>query len=492
MSDPTEERLRFYYGGLPSDPPVRLETSVARALETAPKGMRVDRPIWRTAWRPAFGVTAAGAAVLIVALVFRGLGPAPGPSGSIATSESASPTPSASATATATSGLGTVQPGPTLATSSSASATGSPLPSASESPTASPTLRPAATALRSDGNVVRVGLMAPFLSGPAVRLQDATVLIVGGMTVSSGGLQVRTNLAEIYHEGSHSWDLTGSMADVRVGHTATLLEDGRVLVVGGTDFSDGTDNLASAEIYGPLTAGFTRTGSMAQGRANHTASLLVDLSPDRRVLIAGGVGGGTLSLRTAELYDPGTGQFSATGSMTAARQDHTSTVLPDGRVLITGGIDDNSRVLASAELYDPAKGTFTATGTMTSPRAKHTATALYNGTVLITGGVGADGNAPLASAEIYDPTTGTFTATGSMGTARYSHTATELMYGQVIVAGGPGTDSLEVYWPDTGRFGYERALLGPAVAAATYGDRVLFTGNGQMYCSWPASFSPCL
>jgi hypothetical protein len=74
MSDPIEERLRSYYGSLPSDPPVRLETSVARALETAPERRPMDRPIWRATWRPAFGATAVGAAILIGALVFRGLG----------------------------------------------------------------------------------------------------------------------------------------------------------------------------------------------------------------------------------------------------------------------------------------------------------------------------------------------------------------------------------------------------------------------------------
>ena len=92
----------------------------------------------------------------------------------------------------------------------------------------------------------------------------------------------------------------------------------------------------------------------------------------------------------------------------------------------------------------------------------------------------------------YDPATGKFTATGSMKTARKGHTATLLIYGQVIVAGGQGTNSMEVYWPDTGQFGYQRTLLGPVSAAATMSDRVLLTGSSpQLYCSWPASQSPC-
>ena len=172
--------------------------------------------------------------------------------------------------------------------------------------------------------------------------------------------------------------------------------------------------------------------------------------------------------------------------------NHTATVLDGGKVLIAGGVDDNSNVLSTAEIYDPATGRFTATGSMTTPREWHTATWIYDNRVLIAGGIGADGVTALKSAEIYDPAAGRFTATGSMATARYDHTATELAVGQVIVAGGNGTNSLEVYWPDTGTFGYGRATLGSISAAVSLSDRVLFTGEPpELYCSWPASFSPC-
>jgi hypothetical protein len=329
--------------------------------------------------------------------------------------------------------------------------------------------------------------MTPYLSGPAVNLNDATVLVAGGMTPNAGGFMVKSNLAELYQMGSHTFVATGSMADARVKHTVTLLRNGRVLVVGGADLMDGIDNLATAELYDPLAGKFTGTGSLAQGRADHTATLL----GDGRVLIAGGYGGGTLPLATAEIYDPATGKFTATGSMTATRQNHTATLLIGGSVLITGGLDSSSNVLSSAEIYDPASGTFHAISSMTTAREWHTATTLGDDRVLITGGAGTDQPpAAMASAEIYDPATGKFTATGSMTTARKGHTATLLIYGQVIVAGGP--NSLEVYWPDTGQFGYQRALLGPVSAAATMSDRVLLTGEPpQLYCSWPPSLSPC-
>jgi hypothetical protein len=264
-----------------------------------------------------------------------------------------------------------------------------------------------------------------------------------------------------------------------------------VLVVGGADLMDGIDNLATAEIYDPLTGKLTATGSMAQGRAGHTATLLAD----GRVLIAGGYGGGTLPFATAEIYDPATGHFTQTGSMTVARMNHTATMLLGGTVLITGGADSMSNVVSSAEIYDPASGTFHAIASMTVAREWHTATTLGDDRVLIVGGVRGGsslGPATLATAEIYDPATGKFTATGSMKTARYSHTATLLNTGQVIVAGGVGTNSLEVYWPDAGKFTNWQAMPGPTTAAASLSDRVLFTGNPPaLYCSWPASQSAC-
>jgi hypothetical protein len=320
--------------------------------------------------------------------------------------------------------------------------------------------------------------MTPWLSGPAVTLKDGRVLVAGGMYRRSDGISLKTNAAELYNPATGKFAATGSMADQRFRHTATLLKDGRVLVAGGADLSDGIDNLATAELYDPATGKFTPTGSMAQGRAEHTATLL----PSGRVLIAGGFGGGTNSLASAEIYDPATGKFSAAGPMSITREYHTATLLPSGLVLIAGGLDDgaassSATIVSSAELFNPATGKFTPAGSMPGPRAHHTATPLQDGRVLITGGVGADQVTALKTADIYDPATGHFTATGSMGAARQSHTATQLVDARVLIAGGDSASTGEMYDPSTGRFSGKRDMFGRVDAAARLGDgRVLLTG----------------
>jgi hypothetical protein len=197
---------------------------------------------------------------------------------------------------------------------------------------------------------------------------------------------------------------------------------------------------------------------MAVARCFHTATLL----SDGRVLIVGGYSAGWtlegLFLASAEIYDPKTGTFSATGSLVGARSHHTATMLADGRVLITGGASGtsgNSKAsLDSAELYDPNKGTFTWAGRMANARTFHTATRLADGRVLIAGGDPAGwlyAGPFLTSAEVYNPKTGVFSAAGPMADRRAYHTATVLADDRVLVAGGddPPTalDSAEIYGP---------------------------------------------
>ncbi len=203
----------------------------------------------------------------------------------------------------------------------------------------------------------------------------------------------------------------------RLDHTATLLPNGKVLVAGGLSYNfDSPFTLASAELYDPASGTWTATGSLATARYLHTATLL----PNGKVLVAGGYFGGIYSpLASAELYDPASGTWTATGSLVTARAITRRRCCPTARCSLSGGHDGGS-VLASAELYDPASESWTATGSLATARYRHTATLLPNGKVLVAGGYigGTDAESWLDSAELYDPASGTWTATGDLLTRR--------------------------------------------------------------------------
>lgn len=309
-------------------------------------------------------------------------------------------------------------------------------------------------------------------------LLDGRVLVAGGLINDRLDGQVST-AAELYDPGSRTWSATKGMLVARWGHTATLLRDGKVLVAGS--YRNSADPVASAEIYDPISGRWTATGKMNRGRGGHTATLLLD----GRVLV---VGGGAESTRyegeprsaTAELYDPATGTWTATGSMTQVRALFSSTLLPDGRVLVAGG-DPGFR---AAELYDPRSGRWTATKSMIHGRMGHTATLLPDGRVLVAGGCQcSDLTAELASAELYHPNTGKWTATGRMSVARIFHAAALIGDGTVLVVndglhGRPA--SAELYHPNTGKWTVTaspaRGRVGYALTLMLDGS-VLLTGD---------------
>ena len=243
---------------------------------------------------------------------------------------------------------------------------------------------------------------------------------------------------------------SGMMHVARTGHTATLLSNGKALIVGGGD--------ATAELFDPASGTFSFTGPPVTGRLGATATLL----RDGRVLIAGGLGltagpdGFLRLLNSAEVFDPATGTFSSTGAMVKARREQTAIQLEDGRVLVAGGYVDHICFTASAELFDPKTGMFSSTGFMLSERVGHTVTLLSTGEVLTVGG--SNGCAPDAAdeppwdplfAEAYEPNSGSFQATGNMSTTRVHHAAVRLGDGKVLVLGGiPPVQNLHVQPPD--------------------------------------------
>ena len=340
----------------------------------------------------------------------------------------------------------------------------------------------------------------------ATLLTNGNVLVAGGRDASG----VTTSSAELYDPSTGRWVMTGAMTTPRLQHTATLLSDGKVLVAGGVN----TTATSSAELYDPGTGLWTPTGSMDTPRTAHMATLITTSTLSGMVIVAGGssmCGGCTPILDSAELYDPSTGLWADTGSMTIGRywDDPSPATLADGSILIVGGTTccpyhwfneaelfdpvsqtwtptsskmthanertillPNDLVLvaggvsgpqptaiyvAAAELFDVTTGTWTATASMSTDRDVHTLTLLANGQALAAGGASGGWGVcnDLTSAELYDSSAGTWFLTGNMTVARFYHTATLLPNGQVLAAGGTDCEgnilsSAELYTPPPG------------------------------------------
>ena len=268
-------------------------------------------------------------------------------------------------------------------------------------------------------------------------LRSGKVLVAGGQTANFPATS--TSTAELFDPATGIFQMTGSMAVARSGHTATLLPDGRVLVAGGWTNNGITQ---AAEIYDPATGLFLLTGDMTVPRSGHTSTLLAN----GKVLVAGGLsqpdGDG---VATAELFDPRSGTFSLTGSLVVARSGQTATLLPSGQVFFVGGVpgptDDNLSVQIdpTTEIYDPLTGRFSNAGMLMCPRINQSATLLSNGTILIVGGWTTDQKGDYnttPSAEIYTPATSSFTSAPEMALSRGLHSAVALADGSVLITGG--------------------------------------------------------
>lgn len=250
-----------------------------------------------------------------------------------------------------------------------------------------------------------------------------------------------------YDAGSEEWSLTTNDPSIdRFLATLTKLPDGRLLLAGGYTGHGTGPTYRTAEIYDPVTDRWSPTGSMAEVRKNHTATLLTRGPNAGKVLVVGGADRSPDNQATVgcELFNPATGSWSSTGSLNESRSAHTATLLPSGGVLVTGGqVNLSSPSRNSAEIYDPDTGTWSPVAAMTTTRVAHTATLLPSGEVLVAGGrVNEFGSTPLASAEIYHPASGEWSAIASLATPRHAHQAVLLADGRVLVAGGLNDDGI--------------------------------------------------
>lgn len=279
--------------------------------------------------------------------------------------------------------------------------------------------------------------------------------------------------------------LAGELRVARSDFTATPLQNGMVLVAGGID-STGTV-LKSVELYDPITNQWTLTGEMKTARRGHSATLL----RDGRVLVSGGYEGVTAAtvLNKAETYDSGTGAWTASGTLNEARRWHTSTLLNNDKVLIAGGSVSSGRGTVT-ELFDPTLGTFTATtSSLSVPRQGHTATLLPNGKVLVAGRNDSDGSiynssgglADASTTEFFDPSTSLWSAGPTMNYRRYQHAATLLsaVTGKVLVTGGSGAgaDTAEVLELSGANYVWTKVNTGMSVPRAFHTSTLLNTGE---------------
>lgn len=284
------------------------------------------------------------------------------------------------------------------------------------------------------------------------RSQHTATLLASGKVLVAGGYNGSyLSSAMLFDPSTNTWATTGAMTVQRYEHTATLLNDGRVLAAGGyyyyTDSLGTGQNvyLTSANLYNPATGTWSATGNMKSSRQRHIAALLNNGS----VLVAGGQNGATLA--TAEVYDVSTGGFEQVGNLLTQRQNAKAATLSNGKVLVVAGyISSSSTWLSSVELYDPIQKKFESGPAVPGARSGHEIVLLANGRALVTGGY--NGTDYPTNAEIYNPITNSWTSTSS-AVSRSTGTLTLLDDGRVLAAGGYASTgyltSAQLYDPES-------------------------------------------
>lgn len=309
--------------------------------------------------------------------------------------------------------------------------------------------------------------VGPVQSGIPISIGPISATTTYTLTVQNIAGIVTQNKIITHVPGGFT--LTGSMAQGRYNHTSTLLPTGKVLLAGGESTSGSFD---SAELFDPATERFAATGKMTTKRSKHTATLL----SSGKVLITGGISGG-IPVSSAELYDPVTGLFSPISSMTIPRRGHSATKLLDERVLIIGGISEGVYPTVSTEIFNPETGRFSPVGPLLLARVNHATTLLSSGKVLVLGGGGAS-----KETEVFDPISSSFVSAASTSGYGSFPAATKLENGKIFVF---CDDIADIYDPISGSF----TRIGPAISQAynwtisplANGQVLLTGGNGHGY-----------
>ncbi len=279
----------------------------------------------------------------------------------------------------------------------------------------------------------------------ATLLQDGRVLVVGGSNHSQGWLDD----AELYDPSTNEWLVIPPPSSHGVEHTATLMNDGRVLVVGGA--IGGSLQTGEVDIFDPQNNSWYSAAPLPSDRASHTAVRLTD---GRVLVIGGGAATGIPAGGDAMLYDPQQNMWTATGPMVIPRINGEAALLPDSRVLMAGGNNLADTLgsayyplpSSSAEIFDPVTNTWSATDDLTEPRIGHLLLSLQDGQVLVIGG-SHDGecclheNSYVKVIEIYDPGTGLWHIAGELPQAGIYSAAVLLPDGRVWVTGGKNGES---------------------------------------------------
>jgi hypothetical protein len=249
----------------------------------------------------------------------------------------------------------------------------------------------------------------------------ATLLVDGKVLVASP-----SGRSDLFTPGPDTWTQSGSMLQGSYDHTAVRLQNGKVLVVGGYTRAALPDSigsytvtatLARTELFDPATQIWTASGTLSQARVGHTLTTLLSGNP---IVIGGATSAANLAATVSDLveqYSPSSGTWTSLTALPSARRLHTTTLLSDGRLFILGGYDSAGAATNSCWLFNPSTNLFTVCATQLFARAGHSATLLSDGKVFVDGGT----TSSTAAASIYDPALNTWSSTSAAETAAAAH-----------------------------------------------------------------------